>query len=438
MFQPNNQISFQTRALSVKDSSALTQVDQNETSIVVRDEMQNGGFAHAETIIYYSKKLQDDLHMLGMKIKEHEENLKFLKTQKSKLDDSILDLQVKSHSSSIPKTENENNSQPQPEEQTTEQILRHEKSAAGILCQLKTRHGTQASHLPLTKDVLGVVATLGRLDDDNLSRLFAEYLGVETMLAIVCKTYEGVKALETYDKEGCINTSSGLHGLGASIGRTLDGRFLVICLDNLIPYAGEFVADDPQRRLDLIKPRLPNGECPPGFLGFAVNMINVDSTNLFCLTASGYGLRETLFYNLFSRLQVYKTRAEMVLALPCISDGALSLDGGMIRSTGVFSLGNRRTINLSVVREDVGVKFPKPLVTSTVPENYNEADRLVKEMKWKKDKMLEDMKREQAILDLEKSNFEKKKQEFLKFLAESSSYATQHQSQAAPERFTPR
>lgn len=90
-----------------------------------------------------------------------------------------------------------------------------------------------------------------------------------------------------------------------------------------------------------MKPRLPNGECPPGFLGFAVNMINVDCTNLFCLTSSGYGLRETLFYNLFSRLQVYKTRAEMVLALPCISDGALSLDGGMIRSSGVFSLGNR-------------------------------------------------------------------------------------------------
>ena len=65
-------------------------------------------------------------------------------------------------------------------------------------------------------------------------RLFAEYLGVESMLAIVCKTYEGVKALETYDKEGCINTSSGLHGLGASIGRALDGRFLVICLENLM------------------------------------------------------------------------------------------------------------------------------------------------------------------------------------------------------------
>ncbi|KAB1211865.1 hypothetical protein CJ030_MR5G004832 [Morella rubra] len=117
------------------------------------------------------------------------------------------------------------NSQLQTEEQTTEQILQREKFAAGILCQLKTRHGAQASSLPLTKDVLGIVATLGQLEDDNLSKLFAEYLGVETMLAIVCKTYEGVKALETYDKEGCINKSSGLHGLGASIGRTLDDDF---------------------------------------------------------------------------------------------------------------------------------------------------------------------------------------------------------------------
>ena len=107
------------------------------------------------------------------------------------------------------------------------------------------------------------------------------------------------------------------------------------------PYAGEFVQNDPQRRLDILKPRLPNGECPAGFLGYAVNMINVDSTNLFCLTASGHGLRETLFYSLFSRLQVYITRAEMVLALPCITDGAISLDGGMMRRTGLFSLGNR-------------------------------------------------------------------------------------------------
>ena len=77
---------------------------------------------------------------------------------------------AKCHNSRAPKIEHENNSQLQTEEQTTEQILQHEKSAAGILCQLKRPHGTQASHLPLTKDVLGIVATLGKVDDDNLSR----------------------------------------------------------------------------------------------------------------------------------------------------------------------------------------------------------------------------------------------------------------------------
>lgn len=434
MFQPNNnQLHIHANSVAMQEPASLMQVDPNATSIVVvKDDPQNGGFQQAESIIHYSKRLQDDLHTIGMKIKQHEDNIKFLKSQKNKLDDSILDLQVtlgKYHSSSATTIENEDHSHRQSEEEIHEQILQHEKSAAGILCQLKARHGTQASHLTLTKDLLGIVATLGKVDDDNLSRLFSEYLGIENILAIVCKTYEGVKALEIYDKEGCINKSTGLHGLGASIGRALEGRFTVLCLENLRPYAGDFVPDDPQRRLDLLKPRLANGECPPGFLGFAVNMINVDTANLFCVTANGHGLRETLFYNLFSRLQVYKTRAEMLNALPCISDGALSLDGGMIRATGVFSLGNR---------QDIDVRFPKPSVVSGLPESYLGTERQIQELKWKKEKMVEDTKREQALLDNAKFKFDRKKQEFLKFLAESSSYASQHQMHAAQSRGTPR
>lgn len=107
------------------------------------------------------------------------------------------------------------------------------------------------------------------------------------------------------------------------------------------PYVGEFMPNDSQKRLDLTKPRLPTGETPAGFIGFAVNMIHIDNANLFYLTNDGNGLRETLFYTLFSRLQVYKTRAEMVQALPCIHDGAISLDGGIIRNNGVYSLGHR-------------------------------------------------------------------------------------------------
>lgn len=101
------------------------------------------------------------------------------------------------------------------------------------------------------------------------------------------------------------------------------------------------MANDPQKRLDIPNPRLPNGDCPAGFIGYAVNMINIDRTYLFFLTPSGYGLRETLFYSLFSCLQIYKTRTEMLQAVPCITDGALSLDGGIIKRSGLFCLGNR-------------------------------------------------------------------------------------------------
>ncbi|XP_023533710.1 protein DEFECTIVE IN MERISTEM SILENCING 3-like isoform X3 [Cucurbita pepo subsp. pepo] len=429
MFQQNNmQLAIRIPTSPAQDSSQYMQVDQSDKSLVMSGDMQNGGFTHSEYIFNFSKKLEEDLQTFGMKIKQHEDNIKFLKTQKNKLDESILDLQSKYHSSGTPVAENEVHSHPQSEEETMEQIMRQEKSAAGIICRLNTHHGIQAYNITLTKDVLGIVARLGKVDDDNFGRLLSEYLGMETMLAIVCRTYDGVKMLETYDKEGCINKSSGLHGLGASIGRNLDGRFLVICLEHLRPYAGDFIPNDPQRRLDLLKPRLPNGECPPGFVGFAVNMINIDSTH-FCFAANGYGLRETLFYSLFSRLQVYKTRADMLQALPCISDGALSLDGGIIKANGLFCLGNQ---------EDVQLRFPKASMKSSLPESYIESERQMKELKWKKEKMIEDIKREQALLNNSKLNFDRKKAEFLKFLAESSSYAAQQQLSVKPERLTPR
>uniref|UniRef100_A0A3Q7FLQ5 Uncharacterized protein n=1 Tax=Solanum lycopersicum TaxID=4081 RepID=A0A3Q7FLQ5_SOLLC len=162
------------------------------------------------------------------------------------------------------------------------------------------------------------------------------------MIVVVCKTHDGLKELLTYGRKGPMNKSSGLHGVGASIGRPLDDRYLVIFLENLRPYAGEFIVDDPQRRLAIRrKPRYVNEETPHVFLGFAVNMINIDTANLYCVTRTGYGLRETLLYGLFSQLQVYKTSADMMEALPFIIDGAISLDGGIIKSGGIFSLGKR-------------------------------------------------------------------------------------------------
>lgn len=66
-----------------------------------------------------------------------------------------------------------------------------------------------------------------------LLRILSEYLGLQTMLAVVCKSYEGVKNLETYTKDGLINKGSGIHEFAASKGRHLDDRFHVICLENL-------------------------------------------------------------------------------------------------------------------------------------------------------------------------------------------------------------
>ncbi|KAM3319799.1 protein DEFECTIVE IN MERISTEM SILENCING 3 isoform X1 [Capsicum chacoense] len=410
------------KPLIVHDPS-LNQGGQVNSPVFAGNPMQNGT---AEAVICNSKKLEDAMQEIGLKIKHHEDNIKFLKAQKNRLDDSILDIRVaigKIHSATGTGSENQESSNGRNEEETIEKILRYNNSAAGICCKLKA----QTTPHPLMKDLMGVVALLGKVDDNNLSRILSDYLGLETMLAVVCKTNDGVKALEIYDKEGSINKSSGLHGLGASIARPLDDRFVVICLGNLSPYAGEFIVDDPQRRLAIKKPRYLNEETPPGFLGFAVNMINIDPANLYCVTSTGHGLRETLFYSLFSRLQVYKTRADMLQALPLLTDGAVSLDGGIIKSGGVSVLGER----------EVEIKFPKSAGRLNLPENYFDTESRMKELKWKRARFVEDLQREQALLDHCKFNFEIKKQEFVKFLAHSSSYVTAPQSPAVGERSTP-
>lgn len=53
------------------------------------------------------------------------------------------------------------------------------------------------------------------------------------MLAVVCKDLDTVMALEVYDNQSKIDRSGGLHGLGASIGKTIEGNFDAICLESL-------------------------------------------------------------------------------------------------------------------------------------------------------------------------------------------------------------
>lgn len=68
-------------------------------------------------------------------------------------------------------------------------------------------------------------------------------------------------------------------------------------------------------------------------------MIFPPAEHLQLRTASGHGLRETLFYRLLGELQVYESREHLYMASSCIEDGAVSLDGGMMRGNGVVSVG---------------------------------------------------------------------------------------------------
>lgn len=103
------------------------------------------------------------------------------------------------------------------------------------------------------------------------------------------------------------------------------------------PYTGEF--EGPQRKLALPYPTFSSGNVPTGFIGYAVNMIDLDVGHLHTKTAAGHGLRETLFYSLLGEVQVYETAGCMLEARQCIKHGAVSLDGGILKDNGVISLG---------------------------------------------------------------------------------------------------
>lgn len=106
------------------------------------------------------------------------------------------------------------------------------------------------------------------------------------------------------------------------------------------PYTGK-LGSDPDRKLELPDPTLPDGNLPSGYLGYAVNLVNLESHHLQAWTNAGHSLRETLFYGLFGEIQVYETREHMKRAKPFIKHGAVSLDGGIMRGNGVLSFGHR-------------------------------------------------------------------------------------------------
>ncbi|XP_039056960.1 structural maintenance of chromosomes flexible hinge domain-containing protein GMI1-like isoform X2 [Hibiscus syriacus] len=269
------------------------------------------------------------------------------------------------------------------------------QTAAAILCSL-----AQGPPMHITEDVVGVVALLGTVCSVELSRILAEYLGEDQMLAVVCKSYHSAGALEQYGHNGKVDSRFGLHAEATALGKSLSDRFFVVCLEDISPYLGGVEFNDPQRKLVLPIPSLPFGHCPPGFIGYAVNMINLDNPNY--RTDSGYGFRETLFYRLFGKVQVYDTRENMERARSCIKHGAVSLDGGILRKNGLISLGFRSPeIYFRVENRNVSPQSQK--IMDQIKEKQNALTIILQHI----DESNEKLKRDHLRLDKKKTKFRK-------------------------------
>ncbi|OIW07390.1 hypothetical protein TanjilG_10225 [Lupinus angustifolius] len=217
-------------------------------------------------------------------------------------------------------------------------IERMENTAASVL-SLCSLSAYQKQPKCFRDDIIGLVVLCGTVQSPDLSRILAEYLGEDKMLAVICRSFDAASSLESYKRNGAVDLESGLHAEAATLGKAIRNRFLVFCLEDIRPYTGCFQENDPQRKLALPDPILTNGKTPAGFIGYAVNMVELDTNHLQIRTDSGHGLRETVLFRIFGKLQVYETRESMLAACACIEDCAVSLDGGILRENGLLSLG---------------------------------------------------------------------------------------------------
>ncbi|KAL0299685.1 UNVERIFIED_CONTAM: Structural maintenance of chromosomes flexible hinge domain-containing protein GMI1 [Sesamum radiatum] len=265
------------------------------------------------------QELEDDLASCGMRKMHRETNLQILDDRRKDIEQHIsvlqasIDLDLRNASRTCAK------------ELIQKQIKSKSQSASAVICRLHEEVPFESR----SQDILGIVALLGTAESIELSRILAQYLGEDQMRAIVCKNYAAAHCLET-------NT---LDKLATKFGKSVSGGYLALCLEDIRPITSK-PSSNPQELLPLQKPTLPNGDVPQGFIGYAVNMISIEASYLRWRTKSGHGLRETLFYRLFGELQVYRNRDCMKKAQSCIKNGAVSLDGGVMRGNGLVSLGH--------------------------------------------------------------------------------------------------
>lgn len=85
-------------------------------------------------------------------------------------------------------TEKEDPSHMKNQKKIIQNILKREGSAAALWYRMKNQPETQASDRILTKDVIGMVATLGMVDDDNLSRWLQFFSNLSLFPSCKCIT----------------------------------------------------------------------------------------------------------------------------------------------------------------------------------------------------------------------------------------------------------
>uniref|UniRef100_UPI001CB92551 structural maintenance of chromosomes flexible hinge domain-containing protein GMI1-like n=1 Tax=Erigeron canadensis TaxID=72917 RepID=UPI001CB92551 len=285
-----------------------------------------------KSFLNFQMDLENEIHEYGLSIANHEKNIEEYDVQITVIESKLSELEgIQRRTRFIAEYGTPG------KEEIIYWVESKVDSAASLVMTL-LRELSETDCRRLMGNIIGVVALLGTTPTLNLSRIFAEYLG-DQMLAIVCKSYEDSSLFETYEEDGKLNPkfpNHALHSFARELWQTINGRYLILCIEDI--RACE-VDKDLQGKLILPNPTLPNGSTTAGFLGYAVNMIDIDVDHIDTKTDSGCGLRETLFYRLFGETQVYKSREEMKRAISCIKDGAVSLDGGIFRGNGALSLG---------------------------------------------------------------------------------------------------
>ncbi|KAF4399066.1 hypothetical protein G4B88_023660 [Cannabis sativa] len=310
-------------------SSTLTLLLQDQSS------MNRFGVNYFMSMEKKKKVLEEKICKIGLTIQAVEEKYAKLNKKREEIEQTIKELQDSTETHQLGFLNHLST-----KEEVIEQIEKISNSSTAVLVNISRGVPFREPENHIMKDIIGVVALLGRVQCGQLSRILSEYLGADQMLAVVARSFEAAAQFETYTQTGEVDRSYALHAEAAVLGKSINCRFTVICFDKICLYKGGF-NNHPQRRLALPVPWFIDGTIPKGFLGFAVNMIDLDEDHLSIKNNSGYGLRETVFYRLFGQLQVYQTREDMLAACACIKHGAVSLDGGILKENGVLSFGFR-------------------------------------------------------------------------------------------------